>query len=460
MENKLSPEQAQEFIEQMIMAVLDESGRYIYVSPLWERAIGISAEKVLYRYVWEIMPDTHAETALKSGDVVVGMSVQARGETLFTTYVPILGKQGEVEGLYLYTVINGMREALSIAERIRSLPVGATICHQKEQTNKSGTRYDIENILGESKPIQVLKRRIGIVAKSNSTVLIEGETGTGKELIAHSIHASSSRRAENFVSVNCAAIPGELFESEFFGYAGGAFTGADKRGRKGRFMLANHGSIFLDEVNLLSSAMQPKLLRVLQEMEIDLIGGEKNIPIDVRVIAASSTSLEKMVESGVFREDLYYRLDVVLLEVPPLRERKEDIPLLADHILKQLNRQIGTMVLEYEPDVIHLMMAYNWPGNIREMRNIIESAVNDCDGYVLRKKNMHRLKERLKKQRGGTRNKYGASTLRQARYNMERQMLLDALRSAQGNKKRAAEALGISRPALYDKIKKYGISGI
>ena len=314
-----------EFIEGLAaMAVLDQDGVYTYVSPGWERYTGHTAQEAIGRKVWEMVPDTHATEVFHTGKPVFAKAVNANGPA-FTSYFPRFDRDGKLCGLFLYVIVQGMEDAQNLTRRIGELSSKVEF-YQQELSRERGARYGLDNIIGESASVLRLKEQIVQAARSTSTVLIEGETGSGKELIAHSIHAMSARKAANFVRVNCSAIPAELMESEFFGYAAGAF-------------------IFLDEVNLLTATMQPKFLRVLQEMEIDPVGGEKSIPIDVRVIAASNIPLETLVEAGQFRSDLYYRLNVIRIQAPTLRERKEDLPLLVDNFIHRLNYQLG-MVIE------------------------------------------------------------------------------------------------------------------
>lgn len=297
MENHIDPSTMLEFIEGLAaMAVLDQDGVYTYVSPGWERYTGHTAQEAIGRKVWEMVPDTHATEVFHTGKPVFAKAVNANGPA-FTSYFPRFDRDGKLCGLFLYVIVQGMEDAQNLTRRIGELSSKVEF-YQQELSRERGARYGLDNIIGESASVLRLKEQIVQAARSTSTVLIEGETGSGKELIAHSIHAMSARKAANFVRVNCSAIPAELMESEFFGYAAGAFTGAARKGRIGRFQLASGGSIFLDEVNLLIATMQPKFLRVLQEMEIDPVGGEKSIPIDVRVIAASNIPLETLVEAG------------------------------------------------------------------------------------------------------------------------------------------------------------------
>ena len=338
-----------------------------------------------------------------------------------------------------------MEDAQNLTRRIGELSSKVEF-YQQELSRERGARYGLDNIIGESASVLRLKEQIVQAARSTSTVLIEGETGSGKELIAHSIHAMSARKAANFVRVNCSAIPAELMESEFFGYAAGAFTGAARKGRIGRFQLASGGSIFLDEVNLLTATMQPKFLRVLQEMEIDPVGGEKSIPIDVRVIAASNIPLETLVEAGQFRSDLYYRLNVIRIQAPTLRERKEDLPLLVDNFIHRLNYQLGMVIEGVAPGAMDLLMDYDWPGNVRELQNAVESAMNAADSQL-----EQRMQARRRRQLTGP----GDFKLRPARQAFERELIRDALAAAGGNRVKAAALLDISRTVLYEKMEQY-----
>lgn len=292
-------------------------------------------------------------------------------------------------------------------------------------------------------------------SNSASTVLIEGETGSGKELIAHAIHSLSTRRAANFVRVNCSAIPAELMESEFFGYAPGAFTGASKKGKIGRFQLADKGSLFLDEVNLLPATMQPKFLRVLQEREIDPVGGDGVIPVDVRVIAASNIPLEQLVQQGDFRSDLYYRLNVVHITAPPLRSRKEDIPLLVEDIIRRLNGQLGMAIQGVTPGVLELLENYDWPGNVRELQNAIESAMNTAKGTLLQEGDFDRLMLRMNARSRRALTGESEFNLQSNKQEVERSLIRRALQATGGNHAKAARLLGISRTVLYKKLDLY-----
>ena len=456
MNNEISFEALKEFTNGLdAMAVLDRDGNYTYVSPGWERLVGHTAAEALGRKVWELVPDTHAMEVFKTGRPVFARSVKGHeGGPAFTSYFPRFGPDGSVVGLFLYVIIQGMKEAQDVSRRISELS-SAVEFYKQELSRERGARYGLDSITGKSQAILHLKEQIAQAARFTSTVLIEGETGSGKELIAHAIHALSARQASNFVRVNCSAIPPELMESEFFGYAAGAFTGAAKKGKLGRFALASGGSIFLDEVNLLTTTMQPKFLRVLQEMEVDPVGGDKSVPIDVRVIAASNIPLETLVEAGQFRSDLYYRLNVIRIQAPPLRARKEDIPLLTESFIARLNYQLGMVIEGVAPGAMELLMSYDWPGNVRELQNAVEGAMNRADSPILRKKDFEQLEHRIRARKRRAVAGPGDYRLKTARRAFERELIRDALAAAGGNRVKAAELLGISRTVLYQKMEQY-----
>ena len=285
---QISLKDAKEFIKGLnSFAILDEDARYIYVSENWCRMIHCTEEQALGHRVEEMVPDTLAHQVYETGQPVLGHPVVVNDVTMFTNYVPRFSADKRVIGCFLYTIVHGTREARQLESQLKALTEKVEY-YQKRLSREHGAKYSMENIIGESPEILHLKNQIRQAAASSSTVLIEGETGTGKELIAHSIHTLSTRATSEFVRVNCSAIPEDLMESEFFGYTSGAFTGALKDGKKGRFLVANHGSIFLDEVNLLPVTMQPKFLRVLQEHEVTPVGSADSVPIDIRVIAATN----------------------------------------------------------------------------------------------------------------------------------------------------------------------------
>ncbi len=312
--------------------------------------------------------------------------------------------------------------------------------------------FDHYGIVGRSRAIQELIRKLELVAGSKSTVLISGETGTGKELAARAIHAHSAQRERPLIKVNCAAIPETLIESELFGHVKGAFTGAIAN-RRGRFALADGGSIFLDEIGTLAAPVQAKLLRVLQEREFEPVGSERTQSIDVRVIAATNRDLRAMVSDGRFLEDLYYRLSVIPIALPPLRERREDVPLLVEHFLRKHAQRIGRRVEGLEPGVLERLSAYHWPGNVRELENTIERAVVLASGTVIDAAAISMLEPPS----SGAERGLPSPRLRENVEWVEQESVRRALRQSGGVKKDAAESLGISQRALSYYLNKYKI---
>jgi Nif-specific regulatory protein len=312
-------------------------------------------------------------------------------------------------------------------------------------------KYDFRNIIGTSKEMREVYEQVAQVAHTNTTVLIRGESGTGKELVAHAIHYNSPRSAKPFIKVNCAALPESLIESELFGHEKGSFTGAVAR-KRGRFELAEGGTMFLDEIGDLSQAMQVKLLRVLQEREFERVGGTETIKVNVRLIAATNVDLEQAVQEGRFRSDLYYRLNVFSIYLPPLRERKTDILLLADHFLEKYSRQNGKRIKRISTPAIDMLMSYHWPGNVRELENVIERTTLVCESNVI---HGYHLPPTLQTAEGsGTVTKM---SLDQAVGAFEKDLIQDALKTACGNRARAARMLDTTERILGYKVKTYGI---
>ena len=323
--------------------------------------------------------------------------------------------------------------------------------------NKINKDYKItlDNIISESEIMEHTKQKALIASKSNSTVLITGESGTGKELFARAIHNHSDRADNTFVTVNCAAIPDNLLESELFGYEEGAFTGAKKGGKLGKFEIAHKGTIFLDEIGDMSLHLQGKLLRVLQERELDKIGGKSNILIDVRVIAATNKNLVELVEKGQFREDLYYRLNVIPITLPALRQRKNDIPLLIDYMIKEYAHKLNKDVIGIEDDAKKTLIDYSWPGNVRELQNVIEYSINMSNSSLL---NLDIIPNNIKsKYYDEKSNKYEEIRTLEDLEKEEISKALNKFKHYKKDKELVAKSLGISRATLYRKLEKYNL---
>lgn len=341
----------------------------------------------------------------------------------------------------------------------RALEVKRLLREVEELKSELSERYRFSNIIGTSSKMNSIFQMMEKIARVDGTVLITGESGTGKELVARAIHFNSPRKDGPFVVVNCGAIPRGLIESEFFGHTKGAFTDA-KAEKTGKFELASKGTIFLDEVGELSPEAQVKLLRALGEKEIVKIGGTKTIPIDVRIIAATNQNLEEREKMGDFREDLYWRLAVLSLHLPPLREKKEDIPLLCEHLIQKYNQELNSEIKDITDQALEYMLHYSWPGNIRELENVIYEAMVLSDSFSVEEKN---LPMRLK---GAEAEKEGVlfesdrplnEEIHSITEKIEKKLIKKALREAGGNKTKAAQKLGISRKTLFNKMIQHNI---
>ncbi len=338
----------------------------------------------------------------------------------------------------------GLRQA---AEEERQRLVEENVRLQEELKG----RFRPSNIIGESRAMEAVYDLIARVSKSNATVLIQGESGTGKELVAHAIHYNSLRAGKPFIRVSCAALPETVIESELFGHEKGAFTGAIAR-RKGRFELASGGTIFLDEVGDLSAATQVKLLRVLQEREFERVGGTETIKTDVRVLAATNQNLEELIRKGRFRQDLYYRLNVFTIQIPALRERRTDIPLLANFLVERYSKANEKAIRGISTHALDLLMSYHWPGNVRELENCIERAVILSSDDVI---HAHHLPPTLQGLDAGTKARRG--TLKATVESVEREAVVEALKESGGNRAKAARALGITERVMGLRVREYGI---
>ena len=326
--------------------------------------------------------------------------------------------------------------------------------HLKDQLSAD---YDLRNIIGKSQPMKSLVDILAMVAPSEATVLITGGSGSGKELIARSIHHNSPRKEGPLVIVNCAAITESLLESELFGHEKGAFTSADRR-REGRFMQANKGTIFLDEIGETSASMQAKLLRVIQEREIQRVGGEETLKVDVRIIAATNRDLKQDVEAGKFREDLFYRLNVVTLKVPPLAQRQDDIPLLVQHFVDKFGKKNRKSVKGLSPLAMDMLLKYKWPGNVRELENVIERAVILLAGdFITEKELPSTVTEAYSEKRDWVEPVKHPVQANRPLEEVEKEAILATFEACQGNKSETARKLGINRKTLHNKLKEYGV---
>ena len=438
----------QVFFHMAGMVVVDEKSRIVFVEEAYAKSRGLDPEKVKGHYIKDIIPTSRLPVVVESGKPILGDIFFYEGKTVICNRYPLI-KDGAVIGAMSYQVFEGVEK---LFDSIRELQ--DQLGYYKEKMKKYvGVRYSLVDTIGSSPGAIEIRTAVLKAANSNATVLIQGETGTGKELVAHALHQESQRSSYSFVKLNCAAIPQELIESELFGYEEGAFTGALKGGKKGKFELADKGTLFLDEISQLSMAAQAKLLRVLQEKEVERIGGREPIPVNVRIIVATNDNLEELLKLGTFRADLYYRLNVIPIRVPPLRERKSDIPLLVNSFVEKYGEQAGVGLVSIEDDAMDLLMEYDWPGNIRELEHAIERAIKLCYFNVLELAHFEWLAPKVQKKK----KIIAGKSIQDARAASEKEVILNALQATQGNKKKAAELLGIARPLLYQKMSRLGI---
>jgi len=370
------------------------------------------------------------------------------------------------EDLRLLTIISSILAQTVSNYRVREKERSKLQFENVELKRELAKKFHPANIIGKSKRMEEVYEAIDLVSRTRSTVLLRGETGTGKELVAHAIHYGSFRSKGPFVKVSCAALPETLLESELFGYEKGAFTGAAAK-KLGRFELADGGTLFLDEIGDISASMQVKLLRALQEREFERVGGTQTIRVDVRVIAATNRDLEKAIQEKQFREDLYYRLNVVPILLPSLRERREDIPLLVSHFLKKASLENGKKAKYVSDEAMEVLMSYVWPGNIRELENAVERAVILCkadmlevDLFPIPVKKGHPIALEPNPRVPSIAEKEieeGPSDLPSAVEKLEKKLIQEALRACAGNQRKTAKALGVTERILGYKIKSYGL---
>ena len=432
------------------LVIIDDKGYIMMMSKGYKEFIGDMVPEG--KHVTEVIENTKLHDIVKTGKTQIGEIQIIKGQQVIASRLPII-KDNKIIGAIGKVIFKDITDFYDMSKKI--ITMEKEIKYYKDQLKKQkSAKYSFSNIIGESKSLMEVKNICQRAAMSDSNVLIMGESGTGKELFAHAIHNASDRASGPFVKINCAAIPSELLESELFGYEGGAFTGAKKEGKVGKFELANGGSIFLDEIGDMPLQMQVKLLRVLQEREIERIGSTKTRPINVRIISATNKNLEEEVKSGNFREDLYYRLNVMSVNIEPLRKRKDDIRPLAKALVKKLSSQMGVHVDSISEKAMAALEAYDWPGNIRELENVIERSINLL--YSDRIIKVSTLPVHIT-QSHKTHVYIAGSTLKEQLYDVEKSIILECLNENQGNKQKTANDLDMSRTSLYQKLKSYGI---
>lgn len=439
------------------LMVINSDGNVVYMNNQCADYIKYDNKKAIGKYITEVFPPSNMQNLLKGKKTVNTDFYFCDGRMSVSTQVQ-LKKDGKIVGVMEYDFIQDLDSLEDLLDKYTNVLHDELNFYKEQFRNLRQTKYSINNLIGSSKAMEDLKSQIKLAAASNSTVIVTGETGTGKELVAHSIHNLSSRKLGAFIKVNAANFPEALAESELFGYEDGAFTGAKKGGRKGKFELAHGGTLLIDEISQLPLALQPKLLRALQEKEIERLGGEKSLYVDARIIAATNEDLRDMVKQGRFRDDLFYRLNVFTIEIPPLRERLSDLPELILHHVEQLNLEMGKNICNIDESIYQYLKEYSWPGNVRELHNTIETAMNYAEGDTLMPEHIIPVLNK-----GETEINFkntDGNPIESVKREAEKKIIIQALKIFEGNKTRAAEYLKISRPLLYQKMERLNIKDI
>jgi len=431
--------------------LIDKTGKVVLITEKYADLAGLNRGEVLGSSILDYFPDSRMLEVVQSGEPIHADLWEVNGVTIFVSRMP-LSWDGEIVGACGVSLFQYVNEAKEWAQRVNNLDL--ELQYYKNQVRKlSGARYSFDSIIGNSPAIIDAKSNARQLAHARAAVLLTGEIGTGKELFAHAIHQESPRRERPFVRVNCAGIPQIHAESELFGYEEGAFPGARKGGKPGKLEIAHGGTIFLDEIDELPYPVQAKLLRVLAEGETERVGGNRINLVDTRFISATNIDLLKAVKNHAFHEDLFSRLDVNVIRIPPLRERLSDIPVLCENFIKQCNGELDTNILGLDEEVLELFNSYDWPGNIRELKNTIESMCKQARSGILQ---VSQLPPSILCVSGEPLNENDYSL--EAQMNAaEKEVLLKALQSVHWNRTKAARLLNIHRTSLYAKMKKHGL---
>lgn len=444
-----------------LVSLLDNTVNYAYdgivmvneqkiitlVNDAFAEFFGLEKESLMGKQLEDVLPSIEWTNLSKLSVAQISDMQELNGIKFIVQQIPVFHEEKMIGGIIKIIY----RQLYEVMHRMKQLHTDEKNTLMEQRKNHITSKFSFSEIITQNPQMNKLIRSASKAAKGNVTVLVRGQSGTGKELFAHAIHSMSMRSDGPFVTVNCAAIPEHLLESEFFGYEEGAFTGAHRKGKAGKLELANGGTLFLDEIGDMSLALQAKLLRVLQEREFYRVGGNELVKVNVRIIAATNRLLETMVEAGEFREDLYYRLNVFSIDIPPLKERREDIPLMISHMIQDLNQHNGTSVSGVEDETMQLFLQYDWPGNVRELRNVLERAMIFAEHGNVTKTD---LPEYIFQRVQASSNEVEDSSLMEI---AEKQVIIEALLIAKHNKSKAAELLGISRSLLYKKMDKYEI---
>jgi transcriptional regulator with PAS, ATPase and Fis domain len=431
--------------------VTDPQGLVTHLNRPYAEFLGIDVVDGLGKHCTEVVENSRMHVVGRSGVAEINQIQMIRGQNIVVHRIPIK-KEGKVIAVFGLVMFQDIGEVVKLARKLHSLE-SRVKSYEKELLQLRSTRYTLDSIIGVGPAITALKQAAQLAAANNAPVLLTGESGTGKELFAQAIHHAGPRKLRPFIHINCAAIPKDLLESELFGYDKGAFTGALSAGKPGKFEIADGGTIFLDEIGDLPLEMQPKLLRVLEEKCFERIGGNTLIRSDFRLVAATNQDLEGLIARGLFRKDLYYRLNVISLQIPPLRQRREDIPSLASHLLTRIAKDSGYASIRVSQAAMAALVDHGWQGNVRELANVLERALLVMHGEEIDLGDLPFCDAGVANQPTPAE----ILPMRAARAEMEKAALLAALEKTGNNKAKAAALLGIHRTLLYRKLRQHGL---
>ena len=431
--------------------IVDQDVRVVMISDRYAANLGVDPAKVIGQEIETFLPNSLMRQVVVTGKPILLEIFEAQEHALVVSRMPIRDENGTVVGAMAFALYSDLEPLKPFIDRFSQLQSELAHAHKKlDEARRS--KYTFSSFLGNSPGTMETKRLARRAALVHAPVLLRGETGTGKELLAHAIHAGGPRAERPFVTVNVAAIPETLLEAEFFGVAPGAYTGADRKHRPGKFEVADGGTLFLDEIGDMPIALQAKLLRVLQDQEVEPLGSNRVIRVDVRIMAATSCDLEAMVNQGSFRKDLFYRLNVLTIPIPPLRERKGDLELLCEHLLEKIGHQDGSPCRELSPEAMAILLRHPWPGNVRELENVLERVLLNTDAHTLEASDFLELVGTMAEPHPDPPGTSTSTTLAGALEDTERRVLEAAMAACHGNMAEAARRLGIGRTTLYRRM--------
>lgn len=430
---------------------IDIRGKVFFCNEFFLNILGVKERDIIGREIKNIIPNCRLQDTVVGGNYSWGEILKINNKEIVVSRYPIKHNDSTV-GAVLKTIFPDMNIAREVSTKLSTPHLNIGYC---------SNLHSCMDLIGDSQPMLLVKKLACIASRSMSNLLVTGESGTGKNILVQAIHNRSMRREAPFIKVNCAAIPENLLESELFGYEEGAFTGASKRGKEGKFELANGGTLFLDEIGDMPLYMQAKVLQAIQDKRIERVGGNTPIDLDVRIIAATNRNLEKLIIENKFREDLYYRLKVLEIKMPSLREIPKDIPTYVNGLMKKINNKLGSHVEGFTDDSMEIIKSYHWPGNVRELENFLEQAVNYSDDSIIDINNLivkpWESHDEFKLSNINSGNNHHDSNFNSMMDNTEKDIIIEAIKKCNGNKSKAAQLLNMHRSVLYKKIKRLNI---